>query len=817
VKLISSKAVVGPAPAIVAGLLGLLIMAVPAEAIIDASLQMQLGNPSNAGTDTNNHDHYLVQRTVEALDFSDNLGEPVWASWDLTAADVGSATRSSSYFTDNTLPANFYHVTDNDYNGVGGINFNRGHMCPSEDRTDTEADNDLVFYMSNIIPQAANNNQGVWASFESYCRSLASGGNELLIICGPSGFGTNRIPSGRAAIGNYTWKIVVVVPGGSGTALSRITSATRVISLKIPNSNGISGSWQSYVTAASQIEVDTGFTFFTALSGDIASALRNKVDGQSGPAPVVTGFSPTSGQVNDSIVVAGSNFTSASTVQFNGVSATFQVNSDAQVTASVPANATSGHISVTTPNGTGVSAGNFTVTGPLFTDLRVGLSHTGNFAQGDAADTYTITVTNIGNGDSSGTVTVTDTLPPSLTAVAISGTGWTVDLGTLTCTRSDVVTAGAGYPPITVTVSVAANAPIIVTNSVTVSGGGDSNLSNNSTSDPTIVSPSGGGGSTNVITLAGWDVHALAGGVNNFGPSPLAPSSTGANVSVVGFTRGSGVGTSGTGAQRAWGGNTWTDSSSAGAISANHYVTFGVTASAGYRVSFSSVSRFAYRHSATGPVNGLLQYQIGPGSFNDVALLSYPSASSSGDALAPIDLSGIVALQSVGPGTSVTFRIVNWGATTSAGTWYVFDTTNSTDLDFIVQGTVSPVLTPIETWRQQWFGTISNAGYAADTYVFTSDGMANLLKYAMGLNPLLPTNNPATVDISTGFLRFTVPKNPSATDVSLMLVGTDDLGSAWETNGIVVDQNTATLFQAHYGVPIGSSAKRFMRLGVTRP
>src|SRR4029077_1013648 len=126
-----------------------------------------------------------------------------------------------------TLPPGFYAVTTSDYNGVGAINFDRGHMCPSADRTDNVSDNDLVFYMSNIIPQAANNNEGVWGNFEDYCRTLARSGNELLIICGPSGFGTNRIPSGKAAIPAFTWKIAVVVPPGAGTALSRITTSTR--------------------------------------------------------------------------------------------------------------------------------------------------------------------------------------------------------------------------------------------------------------------------------------------------------------------------------------------------------------------------------------------------------------------------------------------------------------------------------------------------------------------------------------------------------------------------------------------------------------
>ncbi|HSY43023.1 MAG TPA: hypothetical protein VK811_03875, partial [Candidatus Acidoferrum sp.] len=71
-----------------------MFLAFRANAYIDATLQMQLGNPSGAITDTNNHDHYLIQRTVEALDYSDNLGEPTWASWDLTSGDIGSSGRS---------------------------------------------------------------------------------------------------------------------------------------------------------------------------------------------------------------------------------------------------------------------------------------------------------------------------------------------------------------------------------------------------------------------------------------------------------------------------------------------------------------------------------------------------------------------------------------------------------------------------------------------------------------------------------------------------------------------------------------------------
>jgi hypothetical protein len=60
-------------------------------------------------------------------------------------------------------------------------------------------------------------------------------------------------------------------------------------------------------------------------------------------------------------------------------------------------------------------------------------------------------------------------------------------LGTLTCTRSDALAAGSSYPVITLTVDVAITAPSNVTNSATVSGGGETNVSNNTASDPTTI------------------------------------------------------------------------------------------------------------------------------------------------------------------------------------------------------------------------------------------------------------------------------------------------------------------------------------------
>ena len=104
---------------------------------------------------------------------------------------------------------------------------------------------------------------------------------------------------------------------------------------------------------------------------------------------------------------------------------------------------------------------------PTVPQLTITKSHVAYFHQGDAADTYTVTVSNAGTVPTDGSlVTVTDTLPAGLSPTAAdSGTinGWNVtsnvQADTVTATRSDVLAAGNSYPALTVTVAVAEQCP----------------------------------------------------------------------------------------------------------------------------------------------------------------------------------------------------------------------------------------------------------------------------------------------------------------------------------------------------------------------
>lgn len=84
----------------------------------------------------------------------------------------------------------------------------------------------------------------------------------------------------------------------------------------------------------------------------------------SGSAPTVSGFSPTSGAPGTSVVISGTNFVpslAGNTVTFSNIAASVTSASATSITATVPPHAITGTVKVTTVEGTGTSAGNFTV------------------------------------------------------------------------------------------------------------------------------------------------------------------------------------------------------------------------------------------------------------------------------------------------------------------------------------------------------------------------------------------------------------------------------------------------------------------------
>jgi uncharacterized repeat protein (TIGR01451 family) len=140
-------------------------------------------------------------------------------------------------------------------------------------------------------------------------------------------------------------------------------------------------------------------------------------------------------------------------------------------------------------------------------DLTIAKSHSGSFSIGGIG-IYTLTVANSGSAPSTGVITVTDTLPTALSVnnnlsgpIVVSGVNsadWfcTSDASTpqkITCTSSSIISnvAGSNTSSFNLSVQIKSTAPTgtnSITNTATVSGGGETNTTNNSSSDPTSIS-----------------------------------------------------------------------------------------------------------------------------------------------------------------------------------------------------------------------------------------------------------------------------------------------------------------------------------------
>jgi uncharacterized repeat protein (TIGR03803 family) len=176
-----------------------------------------------------------------------------------------------------------------------------------------------------ITQQGGTVNGGVFFSVNISAAQFAS----LVSTSGKEG--------GKIGILGQGFSAASVVKFGGVQATSITRSGTTFISATVPAA-ALSGS----------VTVTTGATTLT-------SSQMFKVK------PTLLSFSPPSGPVGTSVTITGTGLTQTTKVTFNGTSATFTVNSDTQVTTTVPTGATTGKIAVTTKGGTVKSATSFTV------------------------------------------------------------------------------------------------------------------------------------------------------------------------------------------------------------------------------------------------------------------------------------------------------------------------------------------------------------------------------------------------------------------------------------------------------------------------
>ena len=185
---------------------------------------------------------------------------------------------------------------------------------------------------------------------------------------------------------------IVTLTGTAFTGASAVAfNGTNAVTYSVDN--------DTQITATAPSGATTGPVTVTTPAGTANSGTFTIASG-----PTIAAFSPTAGSIGATVIISGTNFTGATAVAFNGTNASFVVDNDTQITTSVPSGATTGQIAVTTPSGTGVSAGNFTVNAPGLIQSAasgnwtspstwVGNTTPGTFDQVEILNTHTVTLT----------------------------------------------------------------------------------------------------------------------------------------------------------------------------------------------------------------------------------------------------------------------------------------------------------------------------------------------------------------------------------------------------------------------------------------
>jgi endonuclease G len=248
---------------------------------------LALGNPTDATTDVSTPNNYLLIKPQYTVGYNRDQGKPNWVSWHLDLSDRGGIDRQDDFRNDPSLPDGWYQVQSTSYSGSG---FDRGHNCPSADRTSSLENNSATFFMTNMMPQAPNNNQKTWADLENYTRTFITSGYEVYVICGSYGVGgtgsnggvTNTLDNGRVTVPNRCWKVVVILPVGDND-VARINASTRIIAIDTPNNNGLDLDWGKYRTSVDAIEAAASangqsLDLLSNLPVDVQAAIESRVD-----------------------------------------------------------------------------------------------------------------------------------------------------------------------------------------------------------------------------------------------------------------------------------------------------------------------------------------------------------------------------------------------------------------------------------------------------------------------------------------------------------------------------------------------------------
>lgn len=204
----------------------------------------------------------IIKHTYYTLAYSEENEQAYWVYYQLTPELInGNQSRTDDFRADPAVSTGSASLDD--YKGSG---YDRGHLCPAADMTLNKTSMSESFFLSNMSPQVAGFNRGIWSTVEDQVRKWALKYDGLDVATGPI-FKDNigSIGANDVTVPGYYYKVLYS------------EKLQKMIGLILPNASS-SKSLDQFVVKVDDIEGLTGIDFFSGLDDQTEEKLEGGVD-----------------------------------------------------------------------------------------------------------------------------------------------------------------------------------------------------------------------------------------------------------------------------------------------------------------------------------------------------------------------------------------------------------------------------------------------------------------------------------------------------------------------------------------------------------
>ena len=206
----------------------------------------------------------IIKHTYFTASYSEKDEQPEWVAYRITPKSLKSnVERTNDYREDPFVKTG--SGSPEDYSGSG---YDMGHLAPAETMSQNMTSMSESFYLSNISPQKASFNRGIWKTLEGKVRYWASLSDSLLVVTGPIlNNPIDRIGENKITVPRAFYKTILRYKNGKveGIAFLLLNESSHKSIL-------------SFATSIDRIEAITGIDFYYRIEDTIQNRIEKNND-----------------------------------------------------------------------------------------------------------------------------------------------------------------------------------------------------------------------------------------------------------------------------------------------------------------------------------------------------------------------------------------------------------------------------------------------------------------------------------------------------------------------------------------------------------